>query len=196
MQRYAVYLYLETSLHISGGISTHHQVWQIPDAVDTVVCAPDDECKYQPKYVEQFPDINKLRNVASCWIYIGILLGAHPILHLSKIRVNTIKWSSLLPPPKKFCLLIKNTKCKCCFDFIFKIAQRIQIHSVRKLQSCVLTIRTLGAVLIARFVTLRSEFDVRPICMFIRNASGENYRENENTHFIFNVSFFFKSCRL
>ena len=25
MQRYTVYLYLETSLHVSGGISTHHQ---------------------------------------------------------------------------------------------------------------------------------------------------------------------------
>jgi hypothetical protein len=25
MQRYAVYLYLETALHLSGGNSTHHQ---------------------------------------------------------------------------------------------------------------------------------------------------------------------------
>jgi hypothetical protein len=25
MQRYTVYLYLETSLNVSGGISTHHQ---------------------------------------------------------------------------------------------------------------------------------------------------------------------------
>jgi hypothetical protein len=25
MQRYAVYLYLENALHISGGTSTHHQ---------------------------------------------------------------------------------------------------------------------------------------------------------------------------
>jgi hypothetical protein len=25
MQSYAVYLYLETSLHVSGGTSTHHQ---------------------------------------------------------------------------------------------------------------------------------------------------------------------------
>jgi hypothetical protein len=63
-------------------------VWQIPDAVDTVVCAPDDGWKYHPKHVEQFPDINKLRNVASCRLYIGILLGAHPILHISRIRVK------------------------------------------------------------------------------------------------------------
>jgi hypothetical protein len=47
---------------------------QIPDAVDTVVCAPDDGWKYHPKLVEQFPDINKMCNVASCGIYIGIYL--------------------------------------------------------------------------------------------------------------------------
>jgi len=39
-------------------------VWQIPDAVDTVVCAPDDGWKYHPKHVEQFADINKLCKVA------------------------------------------------------------------------------------------------------------------------------------
>jgi hypothetical protein len=61
----------------------------MPDSVDTVVCAPDDGWKYHSKHVEQFPDINKRCNVASCWIYIGILLGAHTILHVSRIRVNT-----------------------------------------------------------------------------------------------------------
>jgi hypothetical protein len=44
----------------------------VPDAVDTVVCAPDDGWRYHPKHVEQFPEINKLCNVASCWIYIRI----------------------------------------------------------------------------------------------------------------------------
>jgi hypothetical protein len=64
MQRYTVYLYLETALPVSGGTYTHHK--------------------------EQFPDINKLCNVVSCWIYdyIGIRLGAHTILHISRIRVN------------------------------------------------------------------------------------------------------------
>ena len=42
----------------------------MPDPVDTVVCAPDDGWRYHPKHVEQFPDINKLCNVASCWIFI------------------------------------------------------------------------------------------------------------------------------
>jgi hypothetical protein len=141
MQRYTIYLYLETALHVSGGTSTHYQeriqmylqhlvfvtplllsaalveelepvwvccgwlrpptahsnreiavtVWQIPDAVGTVVCAPDDGWKYHPKHVEQFPVINKVYNVASCLIYIGILLGAHPILHISRIRVKHIQ---------------------------------------------------------------------------------------------------------
>jgi hypothetical protein len=49
-------------------------VWQIPDAVDTDVCAPDDGWWYHPKYVAQFPDINKLCKVASRWIYIWICL--------------------------------------------------------------------------------------------------------------------------
>jgi hypothetical protein len=47
IQRYTVYLYLETALHISVGTFTH-------------------------QHVEQFPDINKLCNVASFWIYENI----------------------------------------------------------------------------------------------------------------------------
>jgi hypothetical protein len=75
MQRHTVYLYLETAL---------------PDNVDTVVYAPDDLWKYHPKHVEQFPAIDKLCDVASCWIYeyIRILLGARPVLHISRIKVN------------------------------------------------------------------------------------------------------------
>jgi hypothetical protein len=62
--------YLETTLHVLGGTINHHQerkqlylqhlvfvtALQIPDAVDTVVCAPDDGWWYHPKHVEQFPD--------------------------------------------------------------------------------------------------------------------------------------------
>ena len=32
----------------------------MPDAVDTVVCVPDDGWRYHPKHVEQFPEINKM----------------------------------------------------------------------------------------------------------------------------------------
>jgi hypothetical protein len=56
IQLYTVYVYVETALHVSGGTSTHYQVriqlylqhlifvttLLLPDAVDTVVCAPDD----------------------------------------------------------------------------------------------------------------------------------------------------------
>jgi len=45
---------------------------KVPDAVDTVLCAPDDRWRYHQKHVEQFPDINKLCKFASCWIYTGI----------------------------------------------------------------------------------------------------------------------------
>jgi hypothetical protein len=62
----------------------------MPGAVDTVVCAPVDGWNYHPKQVEQFPDINKWCNFASSWTYIGILLGAHYILHISGIRVNVV----------------------------------------------------------------------------------------------------------
>ena len=41
-------------LHPSSG--AHTNVSKIPDAVDTVVCAPDDGWRYHPKHVEQFPD--------------------------------------------------------------------------------------------------------------------------------------------
>jgi hypothetical protein len=40
------------------------------EEVDEVVCAPDDGWNYHPKHVEQFPDISKLCNIASCWIYL------------------------------------------------------------------------------------------------------------------------------
>jgi hypothetical protein len=84
MQRYTFYLYLDTTLHVSGGTSTHHQerihlylqhlVFVTPlllsaataadssngvtntRCFDTVVYAPDDGWRYHPKHVEQFPD--------------------------------------------------------------------------------------------------------------------------------------------
>ena len=66
------YCYLPLSWKSFNSSTIALTVWQIPDAVDTIVCAPDDRWWYHLKHVEQFPDINKLCNVASCWIYIGI----------------------------------------------------------------------------------------------------------------------------
>jgi len=72
MERYAVYfiwklLYMfrwyhhpssgaQTTVSTTSGICHTVTVWQIPDAVDAVVCAPDDGWWYHREHVEQFPD--------------------------------------------------------------------------------------------------------------------------------------------
>jgi hypothetical protein len=55
--------YLETALHVSLGTAiAAGSSNEIPDAVDRVVCAPDDGWWYHPKHVLQFPDkINNIR---------------------------------------------------------------------------------------------------------------------------------------
>jgi len=74
MQRYTVYLFLETALHVSGSTFTHNQehmqLYVSKPVRHIVVCAPDDGWRYHPKHVEKFLEINKLCNVVSCWIYI------------------------------------------------------------------------------------------------------------------------------
>jgi len=74
------YLHPSSGAHITVSTAS---VWQIPDAVDTVVYAPDDGSRYHPKHVEQFPYINKLCNVASCWIFIGT--DNMLLLHLCRV---------------------------------------------------------------------------------------------------------------
>jgi hypothetical protein len=107
MQRHTVHLNLETALHVSGGTSTHHReriqlyLQHLAFVTTLLLSAAIVEeleqvwvcCGWRTPptaHVEQFPDLNKLCNVASCWIYsyIGIQLGARPILHISRIRVN------------------------------------------------------------------------------------------------------------
>jgi len=79
MQRYAVYLFLETALHVSGSTphpssGAHITVSTASGTCQTVTAT----CRYRegvetcPKHVKRFPEINKLCNVASCWIYIYI----------------------------------------------------------------------------------------------------------------------------
>ena len=48
-------------LNIRSTYNCIYSIWhlQVPDAVDTVVCTPDDEWRYHPKHVEHFPEINK-----------------------------------------------------------------------------------------------------------------------------------------
>ena len=93
MQRYTVYLYLETALHVSGGTFTHHQdriqmylqllVFVTPLLRSSAIVEHleleqfqpfHDGWRYHPKHVEEFPNTNKLCNIAFCWMYIGIYL--------------------------------------------------------------------------------------------------------------------------
>ena len=77
-------------------------VWQVTDAVNTVVCAPDDEWRYHPKHVEQFPGINKLCNVACCWIYI-LEYTYIPLKNVNKIILTSNSdsdgWTPLIQKP-------------------------------------------------------------------------------------------------
>jgi len=47
-------------------------VQPVQDAVNTVICAPDDGWCHYPKHVEKFAAINKLYIVASHWTIINI----------------------------------------------------------------------------------------------------------------------------
>jgi len=61
------------------------------------VCAPDNGWRYHPKHVEQFPDINKLCNVSSCWAYIGIRETLLPYEELEeKIVVGLITVTAVM----------------------------------------------------------------------------------------------------
>ena len=78
------------------------KIWPVPEAVVTVLCTPDDGCGCHPKHIQWTCRItNRLLCVASRWTIINPsnaelnpichlveLLGAHPILHVSRIRVN------------------------------------------------------------------------------------------------------------
>ena len=80
MQRYTIYLSVETALHVSGVISNNHQEHiqvylqhqiQVPDAVDTLVGAPDGGWRYHQKHVEQFPQIVTLYRVGYTGLFIS-----------------------------------------------------------------------------------------------------------------------------
>ena len=59
--------------------------------------APDDGWKYHSKHVEQFTDINKLCNVASCWIFIGITSSSY-LFYFDIVCDSFIKKDMLLGP--------------------------------------------------------------------------------------------------
>ena len=101
MQRYRVYLYLETTLHVSSGTSTHHQehiqlylqhlVFVRPLLLPAAIVVGSSNgltntrcCRYRcmcswwwvgvPPETRRAVSRYKLCNVASCWIYSRIYL--------------------------------------------------------------------------------------------------------------------------
>jgi hypothetical protein len=58
----------------------------MPDTVDTMIWAPDDGWRKHPKHVEQFTDINKLYNVASCWTIIDTYYAMHGPMNIGCVR--------------------------------------------------------------------------------------------------------------
>jgi hypothetical protein len=72
MQLYTVYFIRKLLYIFSGGTITHHQQRkQLYLQLFVFLMMGGGTTQ---KHVEQFPDINKLCKVASCWIYIGIYL--------------------------------------------------------------------------------------------------------------------------
>ena len=97
-------------------------VWQIPDAVNTVVCAPDDGWRYHLKHVEQFPDINKLCKVASCWTYNGIQNSfTWAMWHLTFVHPCSLQY--LLSSCLHSNILQINTCIKCSFYYMLYFTQ-------------------------------------------------------------------------
>jgi hypothetical protein len=92
MQRYTVYLYLETDLHvfvvppqiIRRAYNSIYSVWYLSHRY----CYLPLSWKSWNRFECAVGGVKC--NVASCWIYsyIGILLGAHSILHISRIKVK------------------------------------------------------------------------------------------------------------
>jgi len=77
-------------------------VWQILDAV-CAVWAPDKGRKARLKHVEHLTEINKLRNVASFWLYSANILATHGLMSvkiINKLRgcsdkMCTEKWKRM-----------------------------------------------------------------------------------------------------
>jgi len=135
MQQYSVYLYLQTALHVSGGISTHHQelillylqylasgnlswAWRsrlvavkvsvMPDTVDTVMWAPDDGWRSHPKHVGQSADVN------NCILLLLMCIGPC-------IVVITEEWNQLVATSCFIILMIGST----CFGHYYAHHQEL-----------------------------------------------------------------------
>ena len=102
MRLFSVYLFLQDALHISDGVfpsiimsSKLHiqpQVFVRPkhDAVCAVLSSWWWSEKTASKHVQRLTEINKLRNVASCWMYSENILEMHGPMNIKPIPNFTI----------------------------------------------------------------------------------------------------------
>jgi hypothetical protein len=81
-------------------------VWQIPDVVDTVVCAPNDGWRYYPKHVKQFPD--KI-NCVTLYL-VGYILEDLVLFFCKRVSLTGTIYSlrSLVLPSAHVCIHIGN----------------------------------------------------------------------------------------
>jgi hypothetical protein len=145
--------------------------WQIPDAVDAVIWAPDDGRWSQPKHVEQFPDkINCVMLHLVGYIleyYYDTRTHERYLRHVcSSVRVEQFgsHWT----------------------DFHESSYLSIFWTSVAKIQVSLKSDQNNGHFtgrLLYIFITSRS------VLLRMRNVSDKNCRENQNTHFVFNTFF-------
>jgi len=86
----AARFYSEACEEILRKIRRHFVCWRLRSSIGLKLyerfCAPDDGRKSRLKHVQRLTEINKLRNVASCWLYSGtrqsvILVTQVPVLH-------------------------------------------------------------------------------------------------------------------
>jgi hypothetical protein len=149
--------YLETALHVSGGTTTHHQERKqlylqhlvvvtpllLPDAVDTVVCAPDDWWRYHPKHVEQFPD------KINCVTWKNIVEPDSPQTTIWRIR--TACWKTKATNIHSECVIFIFHYNKGCTNapvcYVIRTVYVLHIFSVHF--SVTATIRPLWPVLLA-----------------------------------------------
>jgi len=98
MQCFTIYLFLQDALHVSDGVSTHHQELKTAHTASGIgltlyvqFWAPDDGQKTRLKHEERLTEINKLWNVASCWLYSANILAIHWPMDV-KFKVMCCKW--------------------------------------------------------------------------------------------------------
>jgi hypothetical protein len=89
----------------------------------------DDGWKYHPKHVQQFPDISKLCNVASCWIYI-LECSYDARTHEHPMHVNPLN-----PELNPICYLLPLL----AHHFLHVNRIRVKSLTLRLLMSCVYT---------------------------------------------------------